>query len=89
MVLIVSVTDVPVTSRTMATSSGSEGTTPPLYDETTSSKCHQIFPTPIMQPDVTPRPFSPSCTLPLGTLTPLPIVVVLGIGHSPHAQPEW
>ena len=88
MVLIMGVTDIPVASRTMAASSGSEGTTPPLYDETTSLKCCWIFPTPIPQPDMTPRSFSSSCTLPLGPSTPLPTVVVPELSIPSHAQLE-
>ena len=67
----------------MATSSGSKGTTPPLYDETIYLKHHRIFPTPILQPDVTPRPSFPHHTLPSGTSTPLPKVVVLELAIPP------
>ena len=73
----------------MATSSGSEGTTLPLHDETTPSKCHQIYPTPIPQPDVTPRPLSPSHTLSSGTSTPLPIEVIPELAIPSHAQLQW
>ena len=83
------VTDVPAASGTMATSSGSEGTTPPLHYETTPSKCHQIFPTLIPQPDVTPKPLSLFCTLPLGTSTTPPMVVDPELTTPSHAQLEW
>ena len=89
MVVIVGVIDVHVTSGTMTTSSGSKGTTLPLYNETTLLKCHQFFPTPILQPAMIPRPLSPLCTLPLGISTPLPKVVVRELAIPSHAQPEW
>ena len=85
-ILMVGVNDAPAAT---ATSSSIEGTTPSSHKgQEMPSKCHQILPMLIPQPDITSRPLSPSCPSPSDTSTSFPIVAVPELAVPLHAQPE-
>ena len=81
---IVGITD---SSLAVACPSGSEATT--LTSLEIPSKCQQITPTPIPQPEVASRPSSPLCPSWSAKSISLPTIIVPEFDTPAEAQPEW
>ena len=81
---ILGVTD---SSLAVASLSGNKATTSTSLE--IPSKCQQITPTPIPQPEVASRPSSPLCPSPSAKSTSLPTVIVPELAIPAEAQPEW